>query len=254
MVYFWQPKQIKMRHVFKNVKGRYKMIKKTAFYFLLLLTASCSSVHFDSAMPRYRHSIKVFNSDMVGKYYFCDSILNNENKETIYNSKYYSGLYKSRDSISYISADFSISNKLVYYSINFSSYYNISKTDTSMAALKHKSEKKRIEGNYLIFEDKNTDSIINTANGDKIKYYCGSYYLNHFIAKKDWEIYQFEIKKDNTFSINMINEQDEKQLINETADSRPSLNKSIHLSNRRFKNFIQNGGFRTKYRLKKYPG
>lgn len=229
------------------------MMKQLRILILLLVMTGCSRIHFDSAMPRQTTSLKLFNSDLIGKYYYSDSILIVDNKEPIYNSMYFTDLYKSHDSLTLISADIVITDRLVYFDLNLKSYYEISKVDTSRVAANHKKEKKTIEGKYLVFNGFGKDTILNLKKQDKLKYFNGSYYLNHLIAKKDWEIYQVEIKKDNKLSLNLTNEQDEKQITkNDSAKWRPLIYNTVHLSNEQFKEFTEHGGFRTRYGLKKY--
>ena len=38
------------------------------------------------------------------------------------------------------------------------------------------------------------DTLLNLIKKDKLIYFNGKYYLNHFVAKNDWDIIQFECK------------------------------------------------------------
>ncbi len=214
--------------------------------------ASCSTVHFDNSIPENSNVLKTFPEDLIGKYYFADSILKIENKEPLYNLKYFSELYKEKDSIKLILGEILITERQVYLYSEQKSYYNLAKFDSSIIALKHKKEKRRVDGKYLIFEESSlVDTILNLDNSDQLKFYDGIYYLNRFIQEKDWVVYQFIISGNNIFSMNLTNEQDEKAINNTT--SRTIFYTIKHLSNKDFKRFIRNGGFREKYGLKKYP-
>ena len=97
------------------------------------------------------------------------------------------------------------------------------------------------------------DTIINLQKKDKLIQLDNSYYLNHFITKKDWDIYQIQFLMADVISLNITDEEDEKQLTNyDSLKMRPLIYSTAHLSNQQFKDFVEKGGFRTRYRLTKY--
>ena len=224
--------------------------KKLSLILIVFIT-SCSRVHFDTPMPEKGNLLKAFPLDIVGTYYYADSTMNKDEKELFYNKNYFGELYKTRDSVNYISADVTISATLAYYNINYYAFYNISKVDTARVALKHKNDKKTIDGNYLIFAGNIADTLLNLSKEDKLKLYNGTYYFNHFDTHKDWEVFQFVTNKDHSYSINMTNAEDELQLKGYMVDTNSSFNAYAHLTDEKFKEFVQKGGFRTKYKLKK---
>ncbi len=223
-------------------------IKKLSFILIVFIT-SCSRVHFDTPMPEKSNVVKAFPLELVGSYYYADSIMNSDDKEVYYNKNYFGDLYKSRDSINYISANVSISATVAYYYINYYSFYKMAKVDTARLTLKHKNEKKSIDGKYVIFAGSLADTLLNLSKEDKLKLFNGTYYFNRCGANKDWEIFQFALNKDHSYSINLTNEEDEKLLKGNRIDTIRTFNSYIHLTDEMFKEFVQKGGFRTRYKL-----
>jgi hypothetical protein len=174
-------------------------IKKLSLLLIVLVT-SCSRVHFDTPMPEKGNTLKVFPLELTGNYYYADSIMNSEDKEVYYNKNYFGELYKSRDSINYISANVSISATLAYYNINYYSFYKIARMDTARLALKYKNDKKTIDGKYVIYAGMLADTLLNLSKEDKLKLFNGTYYFNHSGANKDWEVFQFALNKDHSYS------------------------------------------------------
>lgn len=227
------------------------MIKRIVFFLTILLLYSCSAVHFDNAMPIEASRIKSFNSSLTGNYYFSDSTL--KLKDNIYyNARYFSNLNTTKDSLMLVLADVSITQKQVYYTGNLKFYYNINKIDTLRVILQHKGEKKTYENNFIIFELSFSDTLINLTQKDKLKFYKGKYYLNHCIEEYNWDIYQLEQKRDNMLSIGIINHEDEEKLYMYLINKNQILGNTAHLSDIEFYNFIERGGFRDKYKFKKY--
>lgn len=164
---------------------------------------------------------------------------------------YFSDFYKDKDSIELIAAEIIISLRQINFSLLQKSCYNTTKVDTTFICRKHKKAKRSFVGKYLIFEETYSDTIFNLNKGDKLKFYDGNYYLNRITEKNDWEIYQFKKNADNSYSINLTNEQDD-QALKEKTKEQTIFHRIKHLSNKDFKTFVKNGGFREKYTLKKY--
>lgn len=219
-------------------------------YILPFILVSCSEVHFDNALPLQKKSFKTFDSTVIGKFYYQDSVLKLKD-DTYYNYKYFNNSFTLFDSCSLVSAFISVSKTKFWYNFNLKSYYKVNKFDTLRLANKHRKEKRSLKNNYLVFEGEYSDTLINLNKKDKLKFYKGKYYLNHFIAEHDWEIYQFEIAKNGLLSVNLTNKEDEKRLNNYLIKRKEIFGNIVHLSDIQFDNFIQKGGFRTKYRLKK---
>lgn len=215
-------------------------------YILLFSLFSCSDVHFDNSMPIQKKSLRMFDSTINGKYDYQDSVLKLKD-DTYYNYKYFNNSFTSFDSCSLVSAVVSVSKTQFWYNFNLKSYYRISKFDTIRLANKHRKEKKSFIDNYLVFEGEYSDTLINLNKKDKLKFHKGKYYLNHFIAEHDWEVYQVEIGKNGLFSINLTNKEDEKQLTNYLIKRKEIFGNIVHISDSQFDNFIQKGGFRNKY-------
>ncbi len=201
-------------------------------------------------MPKNIKALSAFPASLIGKFYYSDSILNVKNENYLYNIKYYSELYLEKDSIDLIGADLIISDHQIIFSLLIKSYYDLTKVDTTNLIGKHSKAKKSFLEKYIVFEEANSDTLFNINKGDQLKLYDGNYYLNHLTKKNDWVIYQFKIS-DNSFSINLTNNQDEEALINKTK-SHTLFYTIKHLTNKEFKTFIAEGGFREKFTLKKY--
>lgn len=232
---------------------KYKVKTQTVKYMIYILPfilVSCSGVHFDNSMPIQKKSLRAFDSIIIGKYDYQDSVLKLKD-DTFYNYKYFNQSFTSYDSCSLLSTVVSVSKTQVWYNFNLKSYYKISKFDTLRLASKHDDEKKSVIDDYLVFEGGYSDTLIDLNKKDKLKFYKGKYYLNHFIAEHDWEIYQVEIGRNGLLSINLTNKEDEKRLSNYLIKRMEIFGNIVHLSDSQFDNFIQKGGFRTKYRLKK---
>jgi len=228
-----------------------KLIKKITCGFTTTILFSCSAIHFDNAMPMEIPKIKSFNNGLIGNYYFNDSIL--KLKEDIYyNARHFNNLYTTSDSVTLISATISITQNKAYYAGNLKFYYNINKVDTSRVILKHNSEKKTYDNNFIIFEGSFSDTLINLTKKDKLKLYKGKYYLNQHTDKHTWDIYQLGLRKDNLLSIGIVNRKDEEKLNKYLINKHQVLGNTVHLSDIEFYNFIENGGFRDRYKFKKY--
>ena len=223
---------------------------KYMIHILPFILVGCSEVHFDNSMPIQKKSSKTFDSTIIGRYDYQDSVLKFKD-DTYYNYKYFNNSFTSFDSCSLVSAFISVSNTQFWYSFNLKSYYRASKFDTLRLANKHRKEKRSFKNNYLVFEGEYSDTLISLNKKDKLKFHKDKYYLNHFIAEHDWEIYQVEIGRNGLLLINLMNKEDEKRLTNYLIKRKEIFGNIVHLSDSQFDNFIQKGGFRTKYRLKR---
>lgn len=230
-----------------------KLIMKKIYFLFAIIATGCTSVHFDNAMPEKSKSLKAFPTDIIGKYYYADSLFPAEKNQTYYNARYFGQLYKQRDSVHLCSADFFISKTCAYYSTADLAYFDITKTDTTGITSRHNSAKKRMEGKYLIFEESTLDTLLNLQKEDVLKATNGTYYFNHFIQKNDWEISQFETKKDNSYSFNITNKEDADELKKYVIDTSRKYNELVHVTDKAFQDFADKGGFRSKFKLKKYP-
>ncbi len=229
-----------------------KFAKKILFtcFALTLVVSSC--VHFDSSMPKGQKSLTNFPPTLIGKYYVSDSVLGDKKKDLSYNVKYFSNAFTTNDSITLFESEIIVSSTKFIYTTNVFNYYEISKFDTFRIAKKHENDKKSLEGKYLIFTERDIDTIFNIEKKDKLTYLNVKYYLNHFVKSKEWMIYQFEQKKDNNFSINMTNEEDMNVLV-DTSKKWKSIFPVVSLSNKKFNEFVSKGGFRMRFGLIKYP-
>lgn len=218
-------------------------------FFIVFIFTSCSRIHFDADLPEAATSIKSFDLNMKGQYELVDSIIKLKN-DLYYNSHYFENYSKTKDSCVLISATMTILENELFYNIIVKSYYKIDRIDIVSTIKKHKKETINCEGDYLIFENQSSDTLLNLKKGDKIKVYKEKYYLNHFIEKDDWEVYQLEIIKDHLLSFNLLDNEDEKML--ETSIKEYEIfGNIVHLSDEQFDNFVEKGGFRRKFRFKK---
>ena len=224
---------------------------KFNFLFLIVFVlASCSQVHFDTDLPKNDISTKTFDSDIRGQYNLIDSVVNLKN-EKYYNSNYFSNLFKTKDSCVLILSSMTITEKKLFYSIIIKSYYNRNKVDTVSVINRHKKEKINYEDGYLSFEGFSSDTLLNMNKKDKIRSNKRNLYLNHFIEEHDWEIYQLEIIMDHQLSINLMNSDDEAILKEYFIKKHQILGNIVHLSDNQFNNFVEKGGFRTRFRFKR---
>lgn len=228
-----------------------KFAKKTLSTCLVITLVVSSCVHFDSSMPKGQKSLPGFSPTFIGKYYLSDSVLGDKKKDPSYNVKYFSNAFNSYDSITLFYSDVIISSTKFIYTTTVSNYYEISKFDTARIAKKHENDIKSIEGKYLIFTEKDIDTIFNIEKKDRLTHLDGKYYLNHFVKSKEWMIYQFEQKKDKNFSISITSEEDMNILV-DTTKKWKSIFPVVSLSNKKFNEFVLNGGFRMKFGLIKY--
>ncbi len=204
-------------------------------------------------MPKDGIKLQHFTAELVGMYYSADSTIGSRNKEIFYNSKYYSkDFIMLQDSVMIFSGMLTITDQLAFYSLEFSTYYQLSKFDTAQVVERHKNEIKIIQDGYLIFKESTQDTIMNLHKKDKLIQSNGKYYLNHFIDKNNWEIFQFEHVSANSYSINITNEQDRNKFIDSSDVWKPIFAPALHLSNKKFKDFVDGGGFRTKVSLQKH--
>lgn len=202
-------------------------------------------------MPIEATKVKVFDSHLTGEYFFCDSVLKLK-EDKYYNEKHLGdSLFTDKDSFNTIHATISILPKKVYYEGKLKFYYNIKKLDTLNIIPRHKHDKRIIQNNFLIFEGTFADTIIDLTKRDKLRSYKGKYYLNHFIEEHDWEIYKLELIQDSMLSIRLVNNQDEEKLKPYLITRSRILGNIAHLSDMEFYNFIEKGGFRTRYNFKK---
>lgn len=220
---------------------------------LFIVFASCTGVHFDKVTPDGGKPQKELSADLLGSYYLADSILPIEKEEVCYNAYYFKDLYKKRDSTNLFSVKVNFSKSLLYYTMVSDSYYLLAKSDTARLSHKHSSNKKKLEGKYVVYEEKSVDTILNLTKEDVVKWYKDVYYLNHKVDNNDWEVYQLVVNKDKSISLNNTNKDDADDLKNFALDTNRSFNNLVHLSDKDFDEFTRKGGFRTHFRLKKYP-
>jgi hypothetical protein len=233
---------------------------------LVLLLSACSHVDFDNPFPRHQKSLDSFGRDLIGKYYYSDSFaLVAEN--IAYNSRYYSTIATTRDSIALISAEIEVSPKIITYSIEYKTYYKISKFDTSALKKKDPASEKVLLGEYLVIRETMANVLADLTKQDRLTLYNGIYYINHFVGEpnaKDtsssinfrpegthWSIWQFENKGGNNYSLNSTNREDYNMLFDTTKFWQPIF-PIAHVTDKQFKKFVSKGGFHEKYRLKKY--
>jgi len=208
-------------------------------------------VHFKNSMPNcFKYDCKI-DSSLIGQYYLVDSIWIKDN-DTAINLFNNSDFIKHRDSSDIFDIRVIINSKLVLYNMTFGKSYRMDMIDTSMISKKEKFKRKAILDNYVIYEDFQIDTILNLNKKDKIKFWNGKYYLSKRISKHDWEVYQLEYLNDKEYSINLTNDEDAQKLGLDTSEWKPIFNYYVNLSNNQFKEFVDLGGFRTKYKIKKY--
>ncbi|MEO6304263.1 MAG: hypothetical protein ABIP51_13945 [Bacteroidia bacterium] len=229
------------------------MIQKFFQLFFLIILASCSSVQFDSPMPGDQKPLDKFGAELVGKYYYSDSIYGANTNDPAYNARYFTNEVSKHDSITLISGEISIAEKYVLYTLEIASYYELTKFNAARLSKKHKADVKEVVGKHIVFREKNNDTLININRGDKLLFADGKYYFNHFLAEKKWDVFQFEQKKDGHFSFNMIDEKETSLLVDTTSKEWNPISPVAHISNKKFKKFVANGGFKTRYGLTKQP-
>ncbi len=202
-------------------------------------------------MPGDQKPLDKFGTELIGKYYYSDSIKDAKTNDPAYNAKYFSDAVKAHDSITLISGGITILEKAVIYNLEVASYYEITKFNAQRLSKKHKADVKEVIGTYLVFREKASDTLVNLNRGDKAFYFDKKYYFNHFLSEAKWEVYQFEQKKDSLFSFNMTDDKDNHILVDTTAKDWSRISPVAHVSNKEFKKFVANGGFRTKFGLTK---
>lgn len=223
----------------------------------IILLSSCNNVDFDSALPSDQKTADKFDTGFIGKYYYIDSFIGKKNDERFLNSKYFSAA-DGQDSITLFSADLIVTDKLAYYSLDFTAFYKLDKVDTSRLNKKFNYKDVYVKDKFFIHTEKYSDTLLDLNKKDKLFIYKNRYYLNHYkkgnseLGKaKSWGICQFEKLNLGLFSLNMTNDQDYKVLFDTNKTWQPIF-PIAHLSDKKFKNFVDNGGFRQKYRLLKY--
>lgn len=234
------------------------MTKNIIRLFFLSLLTSCNNVDFDAPLPSDQTSLDKFDQGFIGKYYYMDSIVGKQGEEQFFNYKYFQSSIDKQDSITLFSADLVVTNKLVHYSFAFTAFYKLDKVDTSRLNKQFKYKDVFTKDNYFIHTENFSDTLLDLNKEDKLFLYNNRYYLNHFkkgdknqSKDQSWGISQFEKLNLGIFSLNMTNDQDYKVLFDTNRTSQPIF-PVAHLSNKQFKNFVDKGGFRQKYKVIKY--
>lgn len=221
------------------------MRKTIVALFFSLYLVGCG-VNFDNYMPNDQATLKFFPPELVGNYRFTDSVFGEKTDEPFFNEAYFSNALNAHDSLTLVSGNLAISQKIAAYHFSFKAYYNTSKVDTGRLIERFKKEKRYRDGKYIVFVATEGDTILNLRSKDKLTSLNGKFYLNHFVKKKNWEIYQFENIKGSVYSVNITNDADRNQLT-DTTQVWKDIFPVVHLSNLQFKNFVDSGGFRAKF-------
>ncbi len=211
----------------------------------------CSKVHFKDSMPKKVKTSILIDSSLIGDYYFVDSVLEKDDNR-VYNSLIVKDFYKVADSTEYFNVIATISSRLICYKITLGKSYCLDKVDTSMIKLEADLNQKMTLDNYVYSFGSTTDTIINLNANDKFIYWNNKYYLNKMINKSDWEIYQLECIDKDLLSLNLTNNNDALALGLVKSNWEPIGSYTISLSNHQFIKFVDLGGFRTRYKIKKY--
>ena len=232
--------------------------KKIFGLLFVLLFSTCDNVNFDNYFPSDQKPLDKIESDFLGKYYYTDSFMGKKEEERFFNSKYFSSTIDSHDSIILFTADLNVSERLILYSVDFTGFYKLEKNDTSRLNKKFNYKDVYIKDRYFIHKENYTDTLLDLDKKDKLFFYKNLYYLNHFNKtnsdlgkEKCWTICQFERCGPSLFSINMTNREDYKMLFDTTKNWQPIF-PIAHISNKKFKTFVDKGGFHQKYKLIKY--
>ncbi len=231
-----------------------KSLRNGLWMALSLYLAACSSVSFDSAMPRQSAVLKGFPPGMAGKFQLMDKVVGYQ--ERFYNSLYYKQL-PTLDSFSMIEAYIIIEDQLVYDIVDIRSYYKTPDADTARLNEKHRRAEPYPEGSYIVYKEVLCDTLLNLHKKDELKFYNKAWYLNHMLGNDDeprdisWEILQVMMENKDEFTIGHTDERDKRKLRRFTISSAGNLFPLVSMSDARFYKFVKRGGFRAKYRFKR---
>jgi hypothetical protein len=206
-------------------------------------------VYFYNETPRSAKPIKSFNSGLIGRYVLMDSSIVLKD-ETIFNSEYCNSVDFNKDSISLASINLNIDRYSAVYFLKTYSWYDFTKVDTLRLLKKHKKEDKMYNGKYVIFSSSSSDTIANLRAKDIIKPYNNQFYLNHYISKHQWEVFQVEINSPGVVSLSLTNAEDLSELSNHIVE-KTLLATTVSISDKKFSEFVKKGGFRRHFKFMK---
>lgn len=222
---------------------------------LALCLSACSSIRFDTAMPRESAVLKGFPPGMAGKFQLTDKVV--EGKERLYNSLYYK-LLPALDSFHMLTAHIVIEDQLVYDIIDTRSYYKMPAADTARLSKEHQLAETYTEGAYIVYKEVSCDTLLNLRKKDELKFYNKAWYFNHALDEEgdehdesSWEILQVMMKNKDGFTIGHTNERDKKKLRRFITSSKENVFPLVSVSDTRFHRFVKRGGFRAKYQFKR---
>ena len=200
-------------------------------------------------MPKRIKPLHSIDSILIGNYCFANPVLIKD-EDTILNS-HFQEFYRQKDSSEYIDIFVSITSKMISFKITAGDFYNLDKYDTINSPQEYRFDNKKVIDRYVFYEESSNDTILDLGKRDEIKYWNGKYYLNHKIENHDWETYQLEMINDSIISINLTNDKDAVMLGLDHSEWKPVFNYVAKISNKRFQDFIDSGGFRTRFILKR---
>ncbi len=234
------------------------LAKPIVLFSFSLLVTRCSTVNFSDPHPSDEQALTKIGPDFVGKYYYTDSFIGKKDKDRFWNAKYFSGP-GDQDSVTLFTAELLVTEKLTCYTLHFTGFFKLDGQDTARLNREFNYKNIDIKDKYYIHTEINTDTLLDLNSKDKLFFYKNRYYLNRFKkgdptagAENSWSICQLEKLGPELFSINLTDDQDY-NLLFDTTKTVKSIFPIARLSNKKFKKFVDKGGFHQKYRLRKYP-
>lgn len=102
---------------------------------------------------------------------------------------------------------------------------------------------KRISSDSLEAYIADVDTIIDLTQGDQIKKWKGSYFLNHKLSPECWEVVEFHRKKDQ-FYLNRVADDADVESITYMKATNDSVKNPTYVANKKqFKKFLNRTGF-----------
>jgi hypothetical protein len=160
-------------------------------------------VSFDKPVPVNGDKIPAFPESMVGVYFVMDSMFQNDSNKIIYNGRYFSDIYKQRDSADILELKILISKYWIEIEMDGKSYFDTTKID--LAEYSRDREHYKTVGKYLVNEDHWKEIIFNLQADDILKSFDGKFYLNQYNSENDWGIYQMVFRNDSMLDVNIMN-------------------------------------------------
>jgi len=232
-----------------------KQLQNGLWIALAFCLSACSSIRFDSAMPRESAVLKGFPSGIAGKYQLIDKVV--EGRERFYNSLYYKQL-PALDSFHIITAHIVVEEQLVYDIIDTRSYYKMPAADTARLGKEHGLAETYTEGAYIVYKEIAYDTLLDLQKKDELKFYNGAWYLNHALGgggdehdEMSWDILQMMMKGRDELTIGYTNERDKKKLRRFIISSKENVFPLVSMNDARFYRFVKRGGFRARYQFKR---